>query len=180
MLLPLFIEMIPFDLLGSVSFGMAEAHSDLDLVVYMRSRDCVLDEEDTCGVPRPLRAVFEAFRQKGIETEVCDSIDIERVMEAIMREDSEDGQLQRFIFYRSVCRPVNLRLIKKAENLLLSREAFRREVEESLKDYLEILVSSVRHVQSFDKYRSRLTERGIEIPADIEGAIRNYLRRSPL
>jgi len=171
---------VAFDLLGSVSFGMAEAHSDLDLVVYMRSRDCVLDEEDTCGVPRPLRAVFEAFRQKGIETEVCDSIDIERVMEAIMREDSEDGQLQRFIFYRSVCRPVNLRLIKKAENLLLSREAFRREVEESLKDYLEILVSSVRHVQSFDKYRSRLTERGIEIPADIEGAIRNYLRRSPL
>ncbi len=170
---------VAFDLLGSVSFGMAGTHSDLDLVVYMRSRDCVLDEEDTCGVPRPLRAVFDAFRQKGIETDVCDSIDIERVMDAIAQEEVDDGQLQRFIFYRTVCRPVNLRLIKRAENLLLSREPFRRKLEESLMDYLDILVSSVRHVQSFDKYRMRLKERGIDIPPDIEGAIKNYLRGTP-
>ncbi len=114
---------VGFDLLGSVSFGMAEDQSDLDIVVYMRSRDCVLDELDTCGVPRPLRAVFDALKQRGIETEVCDSIDIDRVMEAISREDRDDGQLQRFVFYRSVCRPVNLRLIKRRRIAWLKRTA---------------------------------------------------------
>ncbi|RJR24667.1 MAG: hypothetical protein C4582_04145 [Desulfobacteraceae bacterium] len=168
---------VGFDLLGSVNFGMAEKHSDLDLVVYMRSRDCVLDEEDTCGVPRPLRAVFDALKEKGVETEVCDSIDLDRVADAILREDMEDGHLQRFIFYRMVCRAVNLRLIKRVENLLLTRESFRLRVEEKLGEYLELLVSSGRHVQSFDKYRSRLQERGIRIPSDIEEAIGNYLRK---
>jgi Icc-related predicted phosphoesterase len=168
---------VGFDLLGSVSFGMAGDNSDLDLVVYMRSRDCVLDELDTCGVPRPLRAVFDALKERGIETEVCDSIDLDRVTEAISREDLEDGQLQRFLFYRSVCRPVNLRLIKKAENNLLEREAFKRRLEESLRSYLDVLVSSVRHVRSFDKYRERLHERGIRIPPDIEEAIGHWLQR---
>lgn len=168
---------VGFDLLGSLSFGMAGDHSDLDLVVYMRSKDCVLDELDTCGVPRPLRAVFDALKERGIETEVCDSIDLDRVMEAISREDLEDGQLQRFLFYRSVCRPVNLRLIKRAENSLLDREVFRKRLEESLRPYLDVLVSSVRHVRSFDKYRERLAERGIRIPPDIEEAIGHWLKR---
>jgi hypothetical protein len=41
---------------------------------------------------------------------------------------------------------------------------------------LDILVSSVRHISSFEKYRARLRERGIKITPDVEEAIRNYLR----
>ena len=44
-----------------------------------------------------------------------------------------DGQLQRFIFYRTVCRPVNLRFIKEAENLFLNKEHFRKEAEQGLR-----------------------------------------------
>jgi len=108
--------------------------------------------------------------------EVCDSLDLDRVRRAIKQEDRQDGQLQRFIFYRIVCRPVNLRLIKGVENLLLEKERFRKEVEKRLKDYLEILVSSVRHVQSFEKYKVRLRERGIPLSPDVEDAIGHYLR----
>lgn len=167
---------VAFDLLGSLSFGMAHKDSDMDLVVYMRSRDCVLDESDTCGVPRPLAAVFDGLKKRHLEVEVCDSLDLDRIRQAIEKEDADDGQVQRFIFYRAVCRPVNLRLIKGVENALIERPPFRRKVERALKDYLEILVSSTRHVKSFEKYKARLRERGIPVAADVEEAIRNYLR----
>jgi hypothetical protein len=155
---------------------MARENSDMDLVVYMRSKDCVLDQEDTCGVPRPLAAVFDALKTRRLEVEVCDSLDLDRIGGAIREEDREDGQLQRFIFYRLVCRPVNLRPIKSVENLLMANERFRLEMEEGLTEYLDILVSSVRHVRSFEKYRSRLREMGVKIAPDVEEAIRNYLR----
>jgi uncharacterized protein len=167
---------VAFDLLGSVSFGMAEKGSDMDLVVYLRERDCLLDDLDTCRIPRPLAAVFKALEKRELNIEVCDSLDLDRVRRAIEREDRDDGQLQRFIFYRIVCRPVNLRLIKGVENLLLEKERFRKQVERGLKDYLEILVSSVRHVSSFEKYKGRLRERGIPLAPDVEEAIRHYLR----
>ena len=167
---------VAFDLLGSLSFGMAQEKSDMDVVVYMRSKDCVLDSEDTCGVPRPLAAVFKALEERELSVEVCDSIDLDRVKQAIHEKDINDGQLQRFIFYRLVCRPINLRLIKSVENLLLQREDFRRETEKGLKEYLDILVSSVRHISSFEKYKTRLRERGVRIRPDVEEAIRHYLR----
>lgn len=167
---------VAFDLLGSLSFGMAHRDSDMDLVVYMRNRDCVLDESDTCGVPRPLAAVFDGLKRRHLEVEVCDSLDLDRIGQAIEAEDADDGQVQRFIFYRAVCRPVNLRLIKGVENALLDRPPFRRKVERELKEYLEILVSSVRHVKSFEKYKARLRDRGIPVAAAVEEAIRNYLR----
>ncbi|MFC1884457.1 metallophosphoesterase [Thermodesulfobacteriota bacterium] len=167
---------VAFDLLGSISFGIAQRSSDMDVVVYMRSRDCVLDDEDTCGVPRPLAAVFDQLKKRHLEVEVCDSLDLDRILLAIENEDSEDGQLQRFVFYRLVCRPVNLRVIKRVENRLFEKEHFRKKVEEGLKEYIKVLVSSMRHVKSFEKYKTRLKEQNIEIPPDIEEAIRNYLR----
>lgn len=171
---------VAFDLLGSLSFGMAQDDSDMDLVVYMRARDCVLDEEDTCGVPRPLAAVMRELEERHLEIEVCDSMDLDRIRQAIEDEDEEDGQLQRFIFYRLVCRPINIRLIKSAENLLMEHEEFRQRIEEGLQEHLDILVSSVRHIKSFDKYKTRLKEQGVEISKDVEEAIRNYLRGSKL
>jgi Icc-related predicted phosphoesterase len=167
---------VAFDLLGSLSFGMAQEGSDMDLVVYVRSRDCVLDDEDTCGIPRPLASVIKALEERNLSLEVCDSIDLDRVRQAIQDKNLTDGHLHRFIFYRLVCRPVNLRLIKSVENLLLKEEDFRREMEKGLQEYLDILVSSVRHVSSFEKYKARLRERGIKITPDVEEAIRNYLR----
>ena len=113
---------------------------------------------------------------RAVEIEVCDSLDLDRIRWAIEEEDREDGQLQRFIFYRLVCRPVNRRPIKSVENLLMENERFRRDMEKGLKEYLEILVSSVRHVSSFEKYRTRLREMGVTIAPDVEEAIRNYLR----
>jgi hypothetical protein len=168
---------VAFDLLGSLSFGQAVEGSDMDLVVYLRARDCTLDEEDTCRIPRPLAAVFRALEKRKLSVEVCDSVDLDRVKRAIENGDIRDAHLQRFVFYRTGCRPINLRLIKGVENLLLSRKDLRRAVEKELKGYLDVLVSSSRHTRSFEKYRKRLEDRGIRMPQDIENAIRAYLQK---
>jgi Icc-related predicted phosphoesterase len=167
---------VAFDLLGSLNFGMAQSHSDMDVVVYMRGRDCVLDHEDTCGVPPPLAAVFNALKERELQVEVCDSLDLDRIERAIEEEDREDGQLKRFVFYRAVCRPVNVRSIKRVENRFLEKERFRNEMERGLSHHIEILISSVRHIESFKKYETRLRERGIPLSAEVKEAIRNYLR----
>jgi hypothetical protein len=149
----------------------------MDVVVYLRARDCTLDEEDMCQIPRPLAAVFKALEARGLSVQVCDSVDLDRVRSAIQNGDARDAHLQRFVFYRSGCRPVNLRLIKGVENLLISRPDLRRAVEKELKGYLDILVSSTRHRRSFEKYRKRLEDQGILMPQNIEEAIRAYLRK---
>ena len=169
---------VAFDLLGSLSFGMAQEGSDMDLVVYMRSKDCVLDEEDTCGIPRPMAAVMRELEERHLEIEVCDSMDLDRIKQAIEGEDLEDGQLQRFVFYRLVCRPINLHLIKSVENLLLDHEELRLELEQGIEEHLNILVSSTRHIKSFDKYKARLRDQGVDLSPEVEEALRNYLRGS--
>ncbi|MDY6843409.1 MAG: metallophosphoesterase [Thermodesulfobacteriota bacterium] len=166
---------VAFDLLGSLNFGMAKKGSDIDLVVYLKGQECLPDELDTCTIPRPVSAVFQELKERNLDVEVTDSIDLDRVSKAIQEEDQDDGHLQRFIFYRSVCRPVNLRLIKQVEDQLLFNETFRMEVESKLRESLRIIVSSVSHVRSFDKYVSRLQEAGITIPRDVRKAIQEYL-----
>jgi hypothetical protein len=168
---------VAFDLLGSLNFGMAGEGSDMDLVVYLREGDCVLDDADVCMVPGTLAAVFKELEERSLNVDVCDSLDLDRVRRAIESGDADDGQLQRFVFYRLMCRPVNLRLIKQVENLLSEREPLRRKLEQGLREHLEILVSSIRHVSSLEKYKARLRERDVIIPPDVEKAIRNCLRR---
>lgn len=166
---------VAFDLLGSVGFGMADTNSDIDLVVYFRGLECNSDEQDVCKMPRPLSRVMEELALRGIRTEVCDVIDLDRVERAIDEEDMEDAQLNRFIFYRGFCRPVNLRLIKEVENRLLRKAYFRRMLEVSLREHLSILTSSSRHIASFHKYVSRLKAQGVILPRRVERALQRYL-----
>lgn len=166
---------VAFDLLGSLGLGMALEGSDMDLVVYLRGLGCHADEQDVCRTPEPLARLLKELDVKGIKAEICDSIDLDRVEQAIRQLDKEDGQLQRFIFYRAVCRPVNLRLIKDVENNFLGKEAFRKSVEKRLEEHLKILVSSGRHLASWEKYKSRLREMGVEMPSKIQEALKEYL-----
>lgn len=166
---------VAFDLLGSLGFGMALEGSDMDLVVYLRGLGCDEDEQGVCRILEPLSRVVGALAAKGLKAEICDSIDLDRVEEAIIRQDKEHGQLQRFLFYRAVCRPVNLRLIKEVENRLLGKEGFRESVEKRLQEHLKILASSGRHLESWGKYKRRLKEIGVEMPPKVQEALRQYL-----
>ncbi|MBN1381126.1 MAG: metallophosphoesterase [Deltaproteobacteria bacterium] len=169
---------IAFDLLGSLNFGIANPGSDIDLIVYLRGEECVPDPNDACSIPQPLQAVFDELHKRNLEIEVCDSLDLDRVEQAILSENLEDTHLQRFAFYRATCRPVNLRLIKKVENLLLARPDLQKKLEASVREYIRIMISSVRHIYSFKKYQSRLIEKGIKMPAEISDLLSKYLREA--
>jgi Icc-related predicted phosphoesterase len=169
---------IAFDLLGSLNFGIAEQGSDIDLIVYLRGEECRPDPNDACSVPPPLQMVFDELRNRHLEIEVCDSLDLDRIEKALRAGDADDGHLQRFAFYRAICRPVNLRLIKEVENLLLYRPALRKKLETTVREYIRIMISSVRHIYSFKKYESRLIEKGIRMPEEIADLLRRYLKEA--
>jgi hypothetical protein len=169
---------IAFDLLGSLNFGIAEQSSDIDLIVYLRGEECMPDPNDVCSVPPSLQRVFDELRKRHLEIEVCDSLDLDRIERAVRAGDADDGQLQRFAFYRAICRPVNLRLIKEVENLLLERPALRKKLETTAREYIRIMISSFRHIYSFKKYESRLVEKGITMPEEIAHLLQRYLKEA--
>ncbi len=168
---------VAFDILGSVAFGMATKGSDMDLVVYMKALECVEDERGVCAIPSQVLEKLFALEEKGIKVEICDVVDLGRVERAIREENLEDHHLQRFIFYRAVGRPVNLRILKGVENRLLERAHLRRRIERLLKEYVRVLTSSSRHMESFQKYKARIGEMGVDVPPKIQTAIKAYLSR---
>lgn len=169
---------VAFDLLGSVNFGIANPGSDIDLIVYLHGQECVPDPNDACGIPQPVQAVFDELKNRHLEIEVCDSLDLDRVKNAITAETLDDAHLQRFAFYRAVCRPVNLRLIKQVENLLRAKPALQKKLESSVREYIRIMISSVRHIYSFKKYQSRLIEKGVKMPPEISELMERYLKEA--
>lgn len=166
---------VGFDILGSVAFGMANGGSDVDVVVYLQGLGCNENEMGVCSLPNEASEKLMSIGQRGARIEVCDVIDLDAVEKAIRDEICDDFQLQRFLFYRAVGRPVNLRIIKKVENQLLEKYKLRRKLEKLLEEYLRVLISSSRHMDSFKKYQSRIKDMGIDIPERIQRGIRAYL-----
>lgn len=168
-------EDVAFDLLGSVNFGMSEEKSDVDLVVY---RHCPCEhafpDTATCSLPRGLWDCFRGL-EGGYHVEVTDCVNLNRVEASIRAGDSSCANLQRFILYRSICRPINLRMIRETENLLLGQTALKRKVEYLLRDYFKSLVLAPSNIYSFKKYEARLHDQGVNLPPTVLRKLESYL-----
>jgi hypothetical protein len=171
-------EEVAFDVLGSVNFGMSESGSDVDLVLYRRCNCRHALPETSCTLPRTL---WDCFRdlEKSYHVDVTDCVNLEKVESSIRDEDAECQALQRFVLYRFICRPINLRMIRRTENLLLEKPGLRRKVEFMLKDYFNMMVLSQSHILSFKKYETRLHAQGAKIPDRIEKKLQAYLGLTP-
>ena len=167
-------EDVAFDVLGSVNFGMSEPGSDVDLVIYRRCPCKHALPEAVCTLPMALHECFQGLREH-YRIDVTDCVNLNQVEASIRAEDPECQALQRFVLYRGICRPINLRLIRATENLLLEKPDLKRKVEALLKDYLHLIVLSHSHILSFKKYESRLQEQGVRIPPGIEEKLHAYL-----
>ena len=168
-------EHVAFDLLGSVNFGMSEKKSDVDLVVYRRCRcEHAFPDSTTCSLPRGL---WECFRglEKEYHVEVTDCVNLNRVESSIRDGDPGCPNLQRFVLYRSICRPINLRMIRETENLLLGKQALKRKVEYFLRDYFKSLVLAPSNIYSFKKYEARLHDQGVNLPPTVLRKLESYL-----
>jgi Icc-related predicted phosphoesterase len=169
---------VALDLVGSANLGLAQKSSDLDMVLYIRSPEqACFDEETVCDRFGHAETRIREILKDTVEFEIIDTINLDLVEESIRELDYTSSSLQRFIVYRSMCRPVNYRVIAPAEDLLNSNMSLRREIEETMSEYLQVFGTTKDTTKSFDKYRMRIRTLGVDIPEILEKKIRNFLQK---
>ena len=174
---------LPEDFAVDVMAGSGEngpSDAGVDIVLYIRCGlaeevPCLSEKVATCSRCFQAREKINEIMGGKVVHTIVDCIDLNRVEQSI-RERNYDCQItQRFICYRSMCLLVNESLIVPVERRLAADEEFRREIEGSINSYFSILMNTVRHVRSFQKYESRLKAIGITIPEPISRKLKVYL-----
>ncbi|MDH4200107.1 MAG: hypothetical protein OEV66_06975 [Spirochaetia bacterium] len=179
-------DIIAFDFLGSVNFGMAAKESDVDLVLYldcpevppgieMTHENCPrLKMYETLIIPTLIHSVS---REK-YNTQIVDHINLSALQKCILEENSETDIIARFVFYRTICRGVNKRFLHPIEKLLTDRPHLFKAIESILTEALIEFTRSSSHESSFKKYINRLKDKNIRIPETIINKIVKYLTLS--
>ncbi len=168
-------EQVAFDLLGSANFGMMDERSDVDLVLYRRCPCAHALPEAACTLPRLLGECFRSLQDR-YRVEVTDCVNLNRVEASIQEENADCPALQRFVLYRSICRPVNLRLIRKTEAQLAEKPNLKRKIEYEIRDYFKSMAFAPSNIYSFKKYQARLNDLGVRLPPRVLRKIESYLR----
>ena len=167
---------IAMDVVGSVNVGMSEENSDIDLILYLR---CDSGCAEGCIQCERYRQAVEMIREtlgNRYKAEILDCIDLNRVEKSIREKNYECEVTQRFVAYRSLCRPIHYRVIAPIEDLLNKDIAYRKELEGSIRSYFKIFLTTSEHIRSFHKYEARLRSVGIKLPESIRGKVQRYLQ----
>jgi Icc-related predicted phosphoesterase len=170
------IEDIAMDVLGSVNVGLSQPSSDIDMVLYLRCGLQCPDNPMSCSCCKDAAEMIRNALHDEYKFEVLDCIDLNEVEKNIKEKNYESETLQRFVAYRSICRPINYRVIAPLEDMLNQDIEFRKEVEGSIRSYFKIFVTTSQHVRSFKKYENRLKTIGIRLPDSIRRKILQYLQ----
>jgi len=149
---------------------------DIDMVLYLRCDFECPDHLLTCDCCKNAALLIGNALQEEYKFEVLDCINLNEVEKDIKDKNYESETLQRFVAYRSICRPINYRVIAPLEDMLNADIEFRKEVEGSIRSYFRIFVTTSQHVRSFKKYESRLKSVGIRLPDSIRRKILQYLQ----
>jgi len=174
-------ENIAFDFLGSVNFGMAQDHSDVDLVLYL---ECEETDEEINGKNCPRFAKIQnlmhsllshELKESKYLIEIVDVINLTTLDKAIKNNDYEHDLIARFIFYRTICRGVNKKVLHPLEKKIIEKSDLFHKIEESLTNALIEFTRTSTHGASFKKYIKRLEEKNIHIPASILEKVVEYL-----
>lgn len=173
---------IAMDVMGSVNFGLSISESDMDIVLYLRCGEnrpqckgiCTGGSEMCSYLESAEEMIREILRDK-YDYHILDVVDINRVEESIREKNYESETLQRFVFYRSICRPINYRVVAPIEDMLNKDIMFRKEIEGSLQAFFKIIAATSRHIGSFMKYEGRLSTLGIKLPNWIREKVKLYL-----
>ena len=169
-------ENIAMDIVGSVNVGLSQPSSDIDFVLYLRCGEECGSDLSSCENYRGARDLLEEALHGEYSFEIVDCVDLHAVERGIAERDYECETLQRFVAYRSICRPVNYRVIAPVEDMLNQDQEFRSEIEGSIRSYFKIFVTTSQHIRSFDKYELRLRHKGIKMPDYIRNKIKRYLQ----
>ena len=169
---------IAMDIVGSVNMGISQKSSDIDIVLYLRCESLCGKQYDQCDYYKKAQRMIQEILGDAYKFEIIDCINLNTVQHSIESRDFECEVTQRFVAYRSICRPVNYKVIAPVEDMLNEDIEFRKEMEGSIRSYFKIFVTTSQHVRSFDKYESRLKAIGIKMPEYIRQITRRYLQMS--
>jgi hypothetical protein len=167
---------IAMDVVGSVNIGLSEESSDIDFVLYLRCDSGCTNGFAKCERYRQAEAMVRESLGTRYKAQILDCVDLNQVEKSIREKNYECEITQRFVSYRSLCHPINYRVIAPLEDLLNQDMDYRQELEGSIRSYFKIFVTTSQHVRSFKKYEERLNAIGIKIPDSIRGKIRQYLQ----
>jgi hypothetical protein len=167
---------IAMDVVGSVNVGLSEENSDIDFILYLRCDSSCTEGFSQCERYRQAEAMIREIVGARCKAEILDCVDLNQVEKSIREKNYECETTQRFVSYRSLCRPINYRVIAPIEDLLNQDMDYRQELEGSIRSYFKIFLTTSQQVRSFQKYEARLNEIGIKIPDFIRGKIRQYLQ----
>lgn len=170
------LEGIALDIVGSVNVGLSQPSSDIDVVMYLRCRSRCETTLPGCDYYNRAEEMLRESLGDEYKFEIIDCVDLDVVEKSIREKNYECETTQRFVAYRSMCRPINYRVIAPLEDLLNEDIEFRKELEGSIRSYFQIFTTTSQHVRSFDKYESRLKSIGIRLPESIKRKIKNYLQ----
>ncbi|MDH5716825.1 MAG: hypothetical protein OEZ22_04200 [Spirochaetia bacterium] len=173
-------DVIAFDLLGSVNFGISDKKSDVDMVLYL---ECDHDDEaDYKNCPKPrfyehliINTLLHEIFGKTFDIEVVDFINLKKLNKAIKQIDYDDDIIARFVFYRTICRGVNKKILRPYEQAIIKNSSLFHKIEDKLTDILVEITRSSRHAVSFEKYMARLNDQDIKIPPSMIEKMRDYL-----
>jgi Icc-related predicted phosphoesterase len=168
---------IGMDVMGSVNMGQSQTGSDIDFVLYIRSGSGNATDLQMCEQYKNASRIIEETLKPRFAFQIMDCIDLDLVEKSIREKNYECEMTQRFVAYRSICRPINYRVIAPVEDLLNQDMEYRSELEGSIRSYFQIFTNTSQHTRSFDKYESRIKSVGIKLPESIRLKVRQYLRR---
>lgn len=174
-------DKISIDILGSVNFGMADEQSDVDIVMYL---ECDHEEEITrSNTPMAvfyerllLTTILHEITERPYRIQVVDFINLTRLKKAIVNQNYDDDILARFVFYRTICRGVNKRVIRPYEKMIMQNPELFKKIEAKLTEALLEFTRTYSHKRSFEKYLQRLENSGVNISKSIMEKVRDYLQ----
>ena len=167
---------IAMDVVGSVNVGMSEENSDIDLILYLRCDSGCTEGCVQCERYRQAGEMIRGTLGSRYKGGILDCIDLNQVEKSIREKNYECEVTQRFVAYRSLCRPIHYRVIAPIEDLLNKDIAYRKELEGSIRSYFKIFLTTSEHIRSFHKYEARLRSVGIKLPESIRGKVQRYLQ----
>jgi Icc-related predicted phosphoesterase len=168
---------IAIDIVGSVNLGMSLESSDIDIVLYLKCGQECYDTRKGCSTLETAKILLTEKLGDKYKFEVIDCIDLVTLEHDIRFRNFESELAQRFIVYRSICRPINYKLISPLEDMINQDQELKKELEGSIRAYFKIFATTSTHIKSFDKYESRLKSLGIKIPGYIKKKISEYLQQ---
>jgi hypothetical protein len=174
---------VAFDFVGSINFGQAISGSDVDIVMYLRCPgaceercpgSCESHRAAQAELVNTLRSEYSAGDAEAYEVQVIDTINLTDLERALGQGDADSYVLLRFAFYRSICRPVNVKILRPYQNRLVQDQELIKTMRPRLRDLFDGLCATSKHHLSFNKYQERLAQMGIQLPGIMRAIIRRH------